>query len=144
MKNKAFIFTLDAILAFIPLFIILGSVSTITVETKRTDLALLRQAGDAVEILFLGDTPLADQYIDNSSKSTSIQAALNGTASYNFELRYSRNYTNQSYVAGRAGYSTAGAVVTASRNNASNIYSAERIRYRNGTTHIFSMFVWVQ
>lgn len=146
MKNSAFIFTMDAVLALIPVFIIVASISGITYgPIQFVAPQLQKQAHDSLEILLLGDTPLAQQYISNNATVSKIQSALNGTVSYSFMIMYnSTNTSNWRFVAGRANGSTSSAAVQNSMSAAKDVYSADRIVYQNNTKHHFRSYIWVE
>ncbi len=147
MKKGAFIFTMDAVLALIPVFIIVASISGITYSPTQFVAPLLqKQAQDSLEILLLGDTPLINQYISNNSTVSKIQSALNGTVTYSFMLIYNSTSTssNWRFVTGRGNGSVNATVVQSSKDAASDIYAADRIVYQNNTKHQFRMYIWVE
>ncbi len=146
MNNKAFIFTMDAALALIPVFIIMASVSGINYYPKQFAMPQLqRQAQDSVQILTLGDTPLFQQYISDNSTASKIQSALNSTITHSFMLVYNSTSTSGwRFVAGRANSSVDGTVVQNSRDAAEDLFTAERVMYQSSEKHLFRMYVWVE
>ncbi len=146
MNNKAFIFTMDAILALIPVFIILAGVSGISYDPMQfVAPPLQKQAQNSIGILLLGDTPLLQQYISDNSTVDKIQSALSNTVTYSFMFMYNSTSTsNWRYVAGRANNSVDGTVVQNSRDAADDLFTAERLVYQNDTKHQFRMYIWVE
>ncbi len=146
MNNKAFIFTMDAALALIPVFIIMASVSGIGYYPKQLTMPQLqRQAQDSIQILILGDMPLSRQYISDNSTSGKIQSALNSTVTHNFMLVYNSTSTSGwQFVAGRANNSVDDTVVQNSRNSADDLFTAERVVYQDSSKHQFRMYIWME
>ncbi len=146
MNNKAFIFTMDAILALIPVFIIMAGVSGISYDPMQFFAPpLQKQAQNSIGILLLGDTPLLQQYISDNSTVDKIQSALNNTVTYSFMFMYNSTSTsNWRYVAGRANNSVNSTVVENSRDAADDLFTAERLVYQNDTKHQCRMYIWVE
>lgn len=147
--NRAFIFTMDAVLALIPVFIIIASVSTSHYDTKVfSTITLAKQAQDAIHILTLGENPLLEQYIATNRSESSredILSALNGTVSYSYMLVYNSSQTSGwEFVVGWCSAGNESAVVNSSMNNASDVYVAERIIFENNTRHDFRIYLWVE
>jgi len=146
MNNKAFIFTMDAALALIPVFIIMASVSGIGYYPKQLAMPQLqRQAQDSIQILILGDMPLSQQYISDNSTSGKIQSALNSTVTHSFMLVYNSTSTSGwQFVAGRANNSVDDTVVQNSRDSADDLFTAERVVYQDSSKHQFRMYIWME
>ncbi len=145
--SRGFIFTMDAVLALIPIFIIIASVSGISYDPEHfISLPMEKIAGDSIEILLLGDSPLLQQYIDedlSNSSQSNVFNALNGTVSYSYMLMYNSTFTTGwEFVAGRCDDGTQSSAVNSSKNNARDVYVAERILYANNTRNDFRMYVW--
>ena len=145
--NKAFIFTMDAVLALIPIFIVLATVSSLDYDLGTfSTITLSKQAQDAIHILTLGSNPLLEEYVSsnrsNSSKSD-IQSALNRTVSYSYMLMYnSSNTSGWEFVAGNSSIGVTSSAVNSSKNNATDIFVAERIIFMNNTRHNFRIYLW--
>lgn len=145
--SKGFIFTMDAVLALIPIFIILASVSGLNYDQEHfLSIPLEKIAQDSIEILLLGDAPMVQQYVDsnrsNSSRDT-IFNALNGTITHSYMLMYNSTSTSGwEFVVGRCSSGNQSSVVSSSKDNASDVYVGERIIFRNNSRHDFRMHIW--
>ncbi len=152
MKEKGFIFTMDAVLALIPVFIILGTLSTISYDApKFTAVPLSREANDALQILTLGADPLANKFLDNDTATgnplTKIEGALDDTLSHSYLLEYSFNKgAGWQFIAGRSNNGTSEVNVESSLTDAPDAYADERIIYHNSTyTNVsFKITVWME
>ena len=145
--SKGFIFTMDAVLALVPIFIILASVSGLSYDQGHfLSIPLEKITQDSIEILLLGDRPLLQQYIDSNysnSSRDSVFNALNGTMTYSYMLMYNSTSTSGwEFVAGRCNEGNQSGNVTSSKNDARDVYAAERILFRNNSRHDFRMHVW--
>lgn len=145
--SKGFIFTMDAVLALVPIFIILASVSGLSYDQGHfLSIPMEKIAQDSIEILLLGDRPLLQQYIDSNYSNSSqgdVFNALNGTMTYSYMLMYNSTSTSGwEFVAGRCNAGNQSGNVTSSKNDARDVYAAERILFRNNSRHDFRMHVW--
>ena len=132
MKEKGFIFTMDAVLALIPVFIILGTLSSISYDAPTfTAVPLSREANDALQILMLGADPLANKFLDNDTitgdPTAKIEGALNDTLSHSYLLEYNFNKgAGWQFIAGRSDNGTTEASVESSLVNSPDAYASER------------------
>lgn len=145
--SKGFIFTMDAVLALVPIFIILASVSGLSYDQGHfLSIPMEKIAQDSIEILLLGDRPLLQQYIDSNYSNSSqgdVFNALNGTMTYSYMLMYNSTSTSGwEFVVGRCNEGNQSGNVTSSKNDARDVYAAERILFRNNSRHDFRMHVW--
>lgn len=145
--SKGFIFTMDAVLALVPIFIILASVSGLSYDQGHfLSIPMEKIAQDSIEILLLGDRPLLQQYIDSNYSNSSqgdVFNALNGTMTYSYMLMYNSTSTSGwEFVVGRCNEGNQSSNVTSSKNDARDVYAAERILFRNNSRHDFRMHVW--
>lgn len=152
MNEKGFIFTMDAVLALIPVFIILGTLSTISYDGPTfTSVPLAREANDAIQILMLGADPLANKFLDNDITTgdplTMIEGGLDDTLSHSYLLEYDFNKGGGwQFMVGRSNNGTTEVAVSSSLADAPDAYAAERIIYHNSTyTNVtFRILVWVE
>ncbi len=82
MRDDAFIFTMDAVLALIPVFIITASISWIGLDPSHfLAVPMQRVAEDSLRMLALGDSSLVDQYIGVSSSSAQWETSYGTSVS---------------------------------------------------------------
>lgn len=134
--NKGFIFTLDAVLALIPIFIILASVSQtgdLNFYQQRHQVELTKLAHDSMTVLpeidvFRTNNVLEDIIINNNIQDAneSLNMIIPNTTNYMLILQ---NGTREEYIVGRAGGVFTESVVNASLANASDIAVATKLVY---------------
>jgi hypothetical protein len=154
MNRKGFIFTMDAVLALIPVFVVLGSLSTISYDgTQFSVVPLEREANDALQMLTLGECPLINQYLTgtcfvagNKTPEEKIEDGLNGTLIHSYLMEYNLNQGGGwTFLKGRSGGNTSEADVSSVMDTAQDVFAAERIIYHNSSYSnvTLRMYVWV-
>lgn len=136
---------MDAILALIPVFVVMAGVSSLTYDpTTHLTVPMTRQAHDSLELILHGDTTLASQYI-STGDATNITSSFNFSMTYSYMLEYSNSSnTTWVFVTGRSTSGTSEAAVDSAKAAAENIYVAQRIYFYNTTRHTFRTFVWFE
>jgi hypothetical protein len=141
---------MDAVLALIPVFIVLASVSTISYEPSSShQLFMERIAQDSLEVLLI-ETEYAPAMLEEylvTSNVTEIQEVLNRTTeNLNYMLERKNETSGWTYLCGRAEGSSDSTIVASSLANASNVVTAERILYNqtngNITMYTFKIHIW--
>lgn len=151
MNRKGFIFTLDATLSLIPVFLLLISASSLAPSTSFGTLRYMKMnrfAHDSMMVLSdrTGDnnSPL-ESYL-NTSNTSLIENFLNNTgAQWNYMIRINTT-TGWTYVTGKADNNYDQDSVTASLNNAPDIAVDSKVAINvsqgNSTMHLLRMNVW--
>ncbi len=157
MNRKGFIFTLDATLSLIPIFLLLASASSLAPSTSFGTARHLRMSQFAQDsMMLLSDkignisSPL-ESYLDDSS-TTSIENFLRNTSNqWNYMIQYNTS-TEWDYVAGKSGSSLNPPIsydptdVNASFGAATDIAVATKVVTNttegDSTLYLFRMYVW--
>ncbi len=154
MNRKGFISTINAVLALIPVFIVIGSISTINYDGfEFMVVPLERQAQDTVHMLTIGSCPLMNQYLNTTSciiigdPLEKIEGSLNDTLSHSYLLEYNLNRGGGwQFLAGRANNgSTSSGDVRSDMDASRDVFSAERIVYNNSAASNVTVriFLWI-
>lgn len=133
MNKKAFIFTMDAALALVPIFIVLASVSQIGGGYYQDRQArLYKIAHDSLTVLSeanaYGNNDMLEDFIINSN-AASANKSLDRLISNSNYMLVLQNGTEEDYVAGRAGNAYTEASVRASLANATDVAAATELIY---------------
>lgn len=151
MNRKGFIFTLDATLSLIPIFILLVSASSLAPSTSFGTVRHLRMtqfAQDSMVVLSdnLGNTSSPMESYLNSSSTTSIDNFLRNTsAQWNYMLMMN-DTSGWGYVTGKADSSYTQSTVNASLQNSPNTVAITAFATNTSSVEnnifLFKMYVW--
>lgn len=151
MNKSGFVFTLDATLSLIPIFILLVSASSLAPSTGYGTIRQMRMAQfgqDSLTVLSdrLGNasTPL-ESYL-NTSSTVSIDNFLNNTTTqwnYMIQMNTTSGWT---YVVGKNGSNYDQNDVNTAYGDASDVAVDSKVVTNvtegNSTLHLFRMYVW--
>lgn len=151
MNKKGFIFTLDATLSLIPIFLLLASASSLAPSTSFGTIRHLRMtqfAQDSMVVLSdrLGNTSSPLESYLNGSSTTAIEDFLRNTSSpWNYMIRINTTF-GWTFVTGKADSSYSQDNVTASFGSANDIAVETKVVTNttggDSTLHLFRMYVW--
>jgi hypothetical protein len=138
---------MDSVLALIPVFVVLATISTISHNPSSPYLSMERLAQDSMEVLLIGTEytkPMLKEFLLDLNESE-ICSLLNKTLP-NYMLVMKNETSSWIYVCGNAGGNTEEASVKSSMEIASDVVTAERIAYNktngNITMYTFKIKVW--
>ncbi len=151
MNKKGFIFTMDATLALIPLFLLLVSSSSLAPTASFGSIRQLKMnqfAQDSMIVLSdkTGNTATPFESYLNSSSTTTIDNILRNTSTqWNYMLKMN-DTSGWGYVTGKAGSSYTQSTVNTSLGNSNNtaVFTAFATNTSSSGNEIFmfKMYVW--